>query len=544
MSNKLTPEGLEIIRNNKLKLATCNIVIGVCIFYSLATGTILVSQWVFGLAGYLPNWFILLVSFLVAVALEYGGFSFASDAIEDKLHNRDKEDIITWWFTVVLCVICYAISATISYQGTPTVYGAVSSKPTIESTFNVDSTLNNERLLVVNNYSNDSLLIKKNYNQLVENNNAYYQSKIDFQKTKLKKHKKDKINGNEWAQGWIDKRNGIISQLNVDKSAKKAEIRTKELGELTLLLKSKNELIADAKSTHKIGAKNITDKNDEAINGYNSKAESTTLYMRYGVFISIPVMLFCLFLIKRIYRRAEYVKHIKIDDSYFRENPISRIYDVVKSNVSNRVNNRIEDMEYNKVKPKYKAKEDFVNLREDKIVLKKNEDFKDIAPSLSLANHDASLTAHDMKSVAVMAVREEIEKEKKTVTPTPPKKEKATTHVGTKLEGVEEKTPTVVTPTVEETPTVVNNNPTTVVNNPTTVGTTVEPSINVIVNQGLPFVEWNGVKRDKSWVKKSLAAYISKKSDKIKRKKSFKTEDVRIDQLTTVLLQLEKKSLP
>lgn len=369
-NNSITPEGFKVLNDNKIKIYACRFLILLCVGYSIFTGFIICYNFSSTYFSGLPSFLNKSIAIVVVFLIEYGGFAFALSAVNDYLSGRYKEDLLGFRFTLILSFLCYCASGSFSYFGTPTVQRNIGDPLVVESTYNIDSLLNNNKKEIYLNYSSDSTLIKDRYKSQLTVVRKKYNDKITFQEKELEKYKTNLRNKVKWSQSWITKTNKILIRLKTTLADKETKLLESESDELAVLLNNRVFDLNEKSNEHKSSKDAILISNNNKKNKHESESKGWVYMMRFFVFISIPVLIFNLFVLNRIYHRAGYVSGRDLDDSFFRENILSRVVNLLYDHVSIRLSNKIDRLEGDLPKPVYEPNEKIVNIRRDIITLK------------------------------------------------------------------------------------------------------------------------------------------------------------------------------
>jgi hypothetical protein len=332
---KNTPTNPEILQRDGriLKAAQTGII--------LAVGWSIYTEYNFinsiaakNLNTFLPAALDTVLHFLISVfsisIIEGTGLIMLAYLIDNILKKTLRSNLINCIGAGLLVVVCYSFAVGVSIGGIDKVSQKWVEAPALSSTSIIDSLAKQEKQGIQRTFSNDSLLVAVNYNNQIEAKKSEYSAKIAKLQTSKENYKRKE---QRTGQSYISSRNylqGKIEKLKSEQAQSIGSLQIAAGAELKELIKERKADTGAAGAEHKTEKQKINSFNEKSTKKYKNKIESTYFYMKYGIYFSLPLLLFCMILIRNIYFKAGITEQVQIDDYFYRDSILNKTKNLLR----------------------------------------------------------------------------------------------------------------------------------------------------------------------------------------------------------------------
>lgn len=331
---KSTPENPTIMQRDGqiLKAASVGIILTICfsVYTEFNFISSLLSNYITPLPFYIDSLINFISSLFVVSIIEGTGLIALAYFIDNIIKGYWKGNKLNMIASLLLAIVCYSFSVSVSLLGREKVSEKWNEPPTIETTSKIDSTKNNERNLILKTYSSDSLLTESNYNNQISSVKNVYAAKVEREQEHINKYDRKEVRE---GKSYTSKKTYYRAKIAEHKASRDQEIQKLEvlkLNDLTTTLNERKENIKDIKKVHQKQSEKVIASNDKNINSYDDSLKSTSSILKYGIFFSLPLLFFCLIIQRNTLHQAGVEEQCQHDDFYFRDSIFSRFKNLIR----------------------------------------------------------------------------------------------------------------------------------------------------------------------------------------------------------------------
>jgi hypothetical protein len=283
---------------------------------------------------FLPYWLDSILHFILSVFLisiiEGTGLVMLAYAIDSILKKEVRTNLINFIAACLLVVVCYSFTVGVSLFGVKKVSNNWIESPKMENTNYVDSLLSIEKQAIQQTFSNDSTLIATNWNNLITAKENDFNGQIAKLQTSINNYfRKEKRTG----KSYVSSKNylqGKIESLNSKQAQEVGTLQVAAGSELKQLIASRKADAGAANNKASNEKSKIVSSNTDKSNNYKSELSSTSNMIQYGIYISLPILLFCMVVIRNIFNKAGIKDEMQVDDFFYMESPLQRFKNLIR----------------------------------------------------------------------------------------------------------------------------------------------------------------------------------------------------------------------
>ncbi len=271
-----------------------------------------------------------LITLFAISIIEGTGLTMLAYFIDNYLNKTLRTNFINCIGAGLLVLLSYSFTVGVSFYGVQTVSKKWVEAPTLSSTSIIDSLAKKEKQDIQRTFSSDSLLIAVNYNNQIEAIKNEYKAKIDKLKRSISNYKRKE---QRTGQSYFSARNylqGKIENLKSEQAQSIGALQAAAGAELKDLIETRRTAANNTRTKAQDKTKQIDNSNTEKQNNYKSELSSTVLKMKYGVLFSLPLLLFCMVIIRNIYFKAGVTEKVQIDDYFYRDSILNKTRNLIR----------------------------------------------------------------------------------------------------------------------------------------------------------------------------------------------------------------------
>ena len=290
----------------------------------------------------------LTMSFTIAfvMLLEGGGKLSLSYSIDFFLYKRWKDkglELILGIIVILTTLILYYTSVNISLNGSPTVVKSFEEAPELQNTKNIDSTLTIDKMELQKTFSNDSLLIAQGFNNTITNLKNEYKGKVEKEKIRITNYKrKEERTGNSYTTS-INNLKGKIASLEAEEAQRIGKQESSKLGELRELVNERKNDLKNVAASHKSEKGKIENKNNTAINDFESEIKNSSEGLGSLILICLPILFLSVLVQRIIYKKSGIIVSYQFDDYYFRDSVFNTWLNYAKEGINEKAHSKIHE---------------------------------------------------------------------------------------------------------------------------------------------------------------------------------------------------------